>query len=59
VGIKPDIPVCDSFANILASTHQENNNIQNHEHINNLTRTSLNDYSKSNVPTNKDQNCET
>jgi hypothetical protein len=51
--IKSDIPVCKSFANI-APIHQENNNIKNHVHINDLTRTSFNSYSNSNVPTNKD-----
>ena len=55
MGIKSDIPVCDSFANIVP-IHQVNNNIQNHVRINKLTKTSLNDYSNSNVPKNKDPN---
>ena len=58
MGIKSDIRVCDSFANIVP-IHQMNNNIQNHVHINKLTQTSFNDYTNSNVPKNKDpQHCE-
>jgi hypothetical protein len=53
MGIKSDMVVSESSANI-APIHQENNNIKNLVHINNLTRTSLNVYNNRNVPTNKD-----
>jgi hypothetical protein len=53
IGIISDMAVCESSANI-APIHQDNNNIKNLVHINNLTRTSLSDYNNSNVPKNKD-----
>jgi hypothetical protein len=57
MGTKSDMAACGNVANI-APIHQENNNIENYVHINNLTQTLLNDYNNSKLPKNKDPKIE-
>jgi hypothetical protein len=51
--IKSDMAVSESSASI-APIHQQNNNVKNLIHINNLIRTPLTDYNNSNITTKKD-----